>query len=213
MSFLQQSSNQTTTATKKTVKKQLTNAKDKIVQSSTSEQKMPDFKSPLQALTSSDQLVSPKEGGMMTSGTGQRGNIYHSGIDLAADEKTEIKAAAAGKIYYRAEPIYEVDKNGKIALDEKGNPKIIPGSEGQGGGGYSVMIDHGGGYQTYYGHMNKEAWKTNRKADGTDVKSGEKIGGVGSTGTSTGSHLHFEVRKNWTEGQNTEQIMKEMLKK
>ncbi len=58
-----------------------------------------------------------------------------------------------------------------------------------GGYGYMVMIDHGNGYQTLYAHMSQVA-----AACGQSVYIGSYIGAIGSTGNSTGPHLHFEVR-------------------
>jgi murein DD-endopeptidase MepM/ murein hydrolase activator NlpD len=60
-----------------------------------------------------------------------------------------------------------------------------------GGYGNMVMIDHGNGYQTLYGHMN-----TYSVSCGQSVYQGNIIGTIGSTGNSTGSHLHFEIRLN-----------------
>jgi len=57
--------------------------------------------------------------------------------------------------------------------------------------GNVVIIDHGGGYTTLYAHQSKVAAAENDK-----VKAGDVIGYVGSTGWSTGPHLHFEVRVN-----------------
>lgn len=57
--------------------------------------------------------------------------------------------------------------------------------------GNRVAITHEGGYKTLYGHMNGFAVKR-----GQSVKAGDIIGYVGSTGQSTGPHLHFEILKN-----------------
>ena len=60
-----------------------------------------------------------------------------------------------------------------------------------GGYGYVVKISHGNGIQTYYGHCSKLYVST-----GETVEAGDVIAAVGSTGNSTGNHLHFEVRVN-----------------
>ncbi len=60
-----------------------------------------------------------------------------------------------------------------------------------GGGGYSIWIDHGNGYMTQYAHMSKFAVKV-----GDVVGRGQVIGYMGSTGRSTGCHVHFVVKKN-----------------
>ena len=59
------------------------------------------------------------------------------------------------------------------------------------GYGYLVKIDHGNGVETYYGHCSKLYVSA-----GDTVEAGEEIAAVGSTGNSTGNHLHFEIRLN-----------------
>ena len=70
------------------------------------------------------------------------------------------------------------------------NGKVV--SSGWAGGyGRMVEIDHGNGLSTRYGHMSEIGVKV-----GDIIKIGQVIGAVGSTGRSTGPHLHFEVRLN-----------------
>lgn len=87
---------------------------------------------------------------------------YHSGMDIAADYGTAIVASDGGTVCLCGE---------------------------NGGYGNCVMIDHGNGYYTLYGHMSSFA-----VSYGDSVSKGQTIGYVGSTGVSTGPHLHFEIR-------------------
>ncbi|OAO04453.1 M23 family metallopeptidase [Parasphingorhabdus sp.] len=66
---------------------------------------------------------------------------------------------------------------------------IVGRSQWLGGYGKYIEINHGNGIQTRYGHMSRLNVKANAR-----VKSGDLIGFMGSTGRSTGSHLHYEVR-------------------
>ena len=102
--------------------------------------------------------------GSVTSGFGYRWGSLHAGIDIANGTGTPIRAARAGTV-------------------------ILAGWNG--GYGNCIVIDHGGGFSTLYGHMTRL-----RASEGQRVGQGELIGDMGSTGNSTGSHLHFETRVN-----------------
>ena len=102
--------------------------------------------------------------GPVTSPFGWRWGRMHEGIDIAAASGTPIGASAAGTVIYAG---------------------------WLGGYGNVVVIDHGGGISTTYGHQSSLA-----VGNGSYVAQGQTIGYVGSTGHSTGPHLHFEVRLN-----------------
>ena len=70
-----------------------------------------------------------------------------------------------------------------------GDGVVVSAGWNPGGYGYFVMIDHLDGYQTVYAHMSQVYAIVD-----TQVKRGQLIGAVGSTGDSTGPHCHFEVR-------------------
>lgn len=73
-----------------------------------------------------------------------------------------------------------------------GDGKVVH-SGWMGGYGKTIVISHPGGMSTLYGHCSSLLVK-----NGATVRSGQQIARVGSTGRSTGNHLHFEVRKNGT---------------
>ena len=99
----------------------------------------------------------------------------------------------------RIHPIFKTKKThhgidigagmGSSIVAAKDGKVIIAGW--QGGYGNAVIIDHGGGITTVYAHCSKLLVRV-----GQNVRMGEVIAKVGSTGYSTGPHLHFEVRKN-----------------
>ncbi len=99
----------------------------------------------------------------------------------------------------RLHPIYKIKKRhtGIDLASPIGTPIYATGdgkisnAGREGGYGNLVKINHGYGYETLYGHMSKILVKK-----GQNVKRGEIIGHVGSTGVSTGPHLHYEVIKN-----------------
>lgn len=128
-------------------------------------------KEKLLAATPAIQPVSNKDLSRMASGFGYRIDpVYktvkmHAGLDFAAPQGTPIYATADGIV--------------KLA-----------GNSGNGYGNY-VVVNHGYGYETLYGHQYRIKVKAGQR-----VKRGELIGWVGSTGKSTGPHLHYEVHKN-----------------
>ncbi|MBD2175903.1 peptidoglycan DD-metalloendopeptidase family protein [Pseudanabaena sp. FACHB-1998] len=89
---------------------------------------------------------------------------FHSGIDFGADYGSLIYASAQGRVIY---------------------------ADWYGGYGNAVIVDHGNGMTTLYGHCSELYVK-----DGDVVERGQPIAAVGSTGFSTGPHLHFELRAN-----------------
>lgn len=106
---------------------------------------------------------------------------------------------AAGGYGWRTHPIYKTQEfhAGMDFTAEQGTPIYATGdgvieradATAQGYGNH-VVINHGYGYQTLYGHMSKMATQP-----GKQVKRGDLIGYVGSTGLSSGPHVHYEVIK------------------
>ena len=69
-----------------------------------------------------------------------------------------------------------------------GDGRVVEIHSKRSGYGKHIVVDHGYGYKTLYAHLDKIDVKR-----GQEVKRGQKIGTVGSTGTSTAPHLHYEV--------------------
>lgn len=107
--------------------------------------------------------------GILTSGFGPRrrptvgASTNHKGLDIAAQTGTKVIATNSGRVIFR----------GKSR-----------------GYGNLIIIDHGNGTTSRYGHLSKF-----NISQGQEVDQGQKIAEVGSTGISTGPHLHFEIRK------------------
>lgn len=109
----------------------------------------------------------PVEGRLM-GGYGERTDPFsgegamHTGVDISAPTGTPVRTTADG---------------------------IVKFAGWSNGYGQLVVVDHGGGYETYYAHLSRFA-----VLEGEEVRRGEQIGSVGSTGRVTAPHLHYEVR-------------------
>ena len=108
--------------------------------------------------------------GWLSAGYGMRSDPFtgerdfHPGLDISAEKGTPILATAAGRVEVAAP---------------------------SGDYGNLVVVDHGHGLVTRYGHLSKfSVWQ------GRDVKRGDVIGYIGATGRATGPHLHYEVLAN-----------------
>lgn len=129
----------------------------------------------LRGTSSGEATVSPRgmiwpSSGPVTSGYGWRTHPifgtrrFHAGIDIGAPSGSPVVAAATGRVVYAGSAT---------------------------GYGRHVIIDHGGGIATLYGHLSSIS-----SGQGTVLARGGSVGAVGCTGYCTGPHLHFEVRVN-----------------
>jgi murein DD-endopeptidase MepM/ murein hydrolase activator NlpD len=111
--------------------------------------------------------------GQVTAGFGERmdpfsgEDAFHAGLDIAAPKGTSVEATGDGI--------------------------VLSAGRAQAGYGNEVIIDHGSGITTTYGHLSKIF-----VVAGQEVEKGEVIGAVGMTGRTTGPHLHYEVRVHQT---------------
>lgn len=112
--------------------------------------------------------IRPIQGGFISSKFGYRKDpftgkrAHHNGIDYSVEIGTPIYSTANGKVVFA---------------------KRAPGM------GRTVIIDHGYGFRTAYGHMSRMLVKKNQT-----IERNQKIGEVGNSGRSTGPHLHYEVQ-------------------
>ncbi|WP_434749218.1 murein hydrolase activator EnvC family protein [Paenibacillus amylolyticus] len=120
-------------------------------------------------------FAKPVSGGRISSSFGPRihpitGEVgkMHAGVDFAVPVGTSVHAASGG---------------------------IVIMAEWYSGYGYTVIVDHGGGLWSLYGHLREGGFKVSK---GDTVNKGDTIAESGNTGNSTGPHLHFEVRDNGT---------------
>ncbi len=117
--------------------------------------------------------IRPLLGGRLNDGFGYRHHplkervIHHQGVDISAERGTEVFATAAGVV-----------------------EKVVTKYKINRGFGKYVIINHGYGIKTVFGHMSKILVKQGQK-----ISRWDPIGLVGSTGLATGPHLHYEVRK------------------
>ena len=103
--------------------------------------------------------------GVLTSGFGPRGSRLHKGVDIAAPTGTDVWASADGVV-------------------------TVPAFDDAGGYGNWILLTHAGGITTRYGHLSQI-----NVSNGQSVRQGDVIGLCGSTGLSTGPHLHWEYRE------------------
>ena len=149
--------------------------------------------------------------GVYAAGGFQLGKIFARGNILDADGNvvleqdgsadTDDGSAADGAIVISApfaavSPLTQVHHDGIDFMAEKGTP-VLAAAAGEvvtadfdPQYGYHVILQHEGGYTTLYAHLGEL-----RTEAGTSVEAGTEIGTVGSTGLSTGPHLHLELRK------------------
>lgn len=118
---------------------------------------------------SAPNFVVPAEG-RITSAFGMRRDPFHRGRRFHAG--IDIANVRMSKI--------KASADGEVAFVGR-----------RGGHGRTIIIDHGNGFKTKYSHLRKYFVKK-----GDVVHAGDIIAGMGSSGRSTGTHLHFEVRKN-----------------
>lgn len=132
-------------------------------------------------------------------------------VEVVVEKQEKIKSATLDGVYFEVKPVsgtitsrYGANESVRdhthkgIDIAAPYGTKIVATAEGKisysgwmSGYGYLIIIEHKNGIQTYYGHCSKLYVNV-----GDNVNAGNQIAAVGSTGNSTGNHLHFEIRKN-----------------
>ena len=87
---------------------------------------------------------------------------FHTGVDIANDTGTPVRCTADGRVAFAG---------------------------WEGGYGKLVVVDHGNGFQTYYGHLSEI-----KTSAGAELQRGDEVGLMGATGNTTGPHVHYEIR-------------------
>ena len=135
-------------------------------------------------------------------------NAQKAQVDTAVNNPTSpstagfqwpINARVSSEFGYRVHPIYRTRRlHAGIDMGAAAGTPIATSNTGvvifagrRGGYGNTIIVDHGGGITTLYAHQSRLGASTGQLVDRGDI-----IGFVGTTGTSTGNHLHFEVRVN-----------------
>ncbi|MFF3867061.1 M23 family metallopeptidase [Micromonospora sp. NPDC001898] len=112
------------------------------------------------------------------SGYGPRAGRLHAGVDLSVPRNTVIRAASAGQVVWSG-------------CDPSTGNCDVDGSPSTRGCGWYVDLVHAGGYGTRYCHMVRRPDVT----EGDTVQAGQQIGLVGTSGHSSGPHLHFQTHE------------------
>ncbi len=151
--------------------------------------------SELKALSTSQE----KSYQQLTKLISQRSDLVNSIPAIMPVANKDLKRMASG-FGYRLDPFYHtftfhggMDFTAETGTEvyATGDGRVVKRKTDAWGYGNHLIINHGHGYTTVYAHLSRFA-----VANGTKVKRGQLIGYVGSTGRSTGPHLHYEVRRN-----------------